>query len=1107
MREARHYLSGLVNLASVEDPADQRALFRQSFATLAAQVENHRRSVPLEGFDPDALEASARAALKAGLLDDLGWLSDSSAAVALYELAAALPVGTVKRELGRRVLRWLRGGNAATFVALATQLALGSKHALDGRRLRARVALALDLPLGAGVRADGLALALISRRDLSREWLTLPSTGSLPARRLAARLLERAAREAAQRAAEGDDSGLRVFSTLSVKNAYARLLADRESLVWRHVAVARGLLCLAMPEMDREIHTHLKPSGGITEWRRAAASLAASIAVRPQGARQACEQLLESEVFAQDRGVAAAMVLGLPRAADAEPAAVTELLEALVRRGGIDAIEALVDLRREGVGAEVAAWAARLASARLREELGQERGGDDGKVALMQCLADELQDADERKVRTLREELLIALTRFVDEGPEAAYESAVEVIEEALKRVDLLESVTHDEEHGRQYAFRALRELDLAVLETDTLESLLALGGDERDQRLGDLFQRLTQWLVLYEGDPIEEPGEVEHFTLRLRRLRTLLHLVDADGPNVEERSELLRSRRLLTARVLYNRASKDARTPLRRALCAAASRAGDALVREDLAEVSDVVLSVGAHLDAQVDLTTMAEASMVPEIDAALCAYARLAEVTANAEPSGGGLRLALDGLLDLANELPIASSPRVEALRSGLLDFARALENVACSGSLAELSERAGETPLDTFASAIHALAQLVLGARRRLGERMRDEETESPAAVRYLEVCLERARSGSREALDDAVEAAKVAVARDLPHAISNVAALTFERLRDLPDDAPRRTYTSFLPAPPKEAPLPPWMPPSRTLGGFRVLRAIGSGAVGSVFVAERAEERDAFGAERVALKVPDYSGAAARTLSEEEFLDLFRQEAGALLAVPRDAHLASFITFDAGARPKPILVMELIEGPTLERFLEKGGLKMSAALDILLGIASGLEAMHGVGVAHLDVKPSNVIMRANGGDPHTLPVLVDFGLAGRHLRPGCGTGEYGAPEIWGLSDRSQGEAEAAPADVYAFGCVCYEILTTQTLFSAPSELGLITSHVSHDGMPPRVGALTTDPRTAGLAEVLRRCLRRDGRERATMPEVRHALDHIAPTLETLQWPLQV
>ena len=53
------------------------------------------------------------------------------------------------------------------------------------------------------------------------------------------------------------------------------------------------------------------------------------------------------------------------------------------------------------------------------------------------------------------------------------------------------------------------------------------------------------------------------------------------------------------------------------------------------------------------------------------------------------------------------------------------------------------------------------------------------------------------------------------------------------------------------------------------------------------------------------------------------------------------------------------------------------------------------MHGVGVAHLDLKPTNVVMR-KGKEP----VLVDFGLAGRHLRLGCGSGPYGAPEVWGL-----------------------------------------------------------------------------------------------------------
>src|SRR6185295_8096897 len=120
-------------------------------------------------------------------------------------------------------------------------------------------------------------------------------------------------------------------------------------------------------------------------------------------------------------------------------------------------------------------------------------------------------------------------------------------------------------------------------------------------------------------------------------------------------------------------------------------------------------------------------------------------------------------------------------------------------------------------------------------------------------------------------------------------------------------------------------------------------------------------------------------------------------GALLTLPAHPNLAGFVTFDARARPKPILVMELVRGPTLERLLDKRELSVPAAFGILDGIAAGLAIMHAVGIGHLDVKPGNVILRQT--DPGAgsklinidalapAPVLVDFGLAGRKVRPGC------------------------------------------------------------------------------------------------------------------------
>ena len=150
-------------------------------------------------------------------------------------------------------------------------------------------------------------------------------------------------------------------------------------------------------------------------------------------------------------------------------------------------------------------------------------------------------------------------------------------------------------------------------------------------------------------------------------------------------------------------------------------------------------------------------------------------------------------------------------------------------------------------------------------------------------------------------------------------------------------------------------------------------------------------------------------------------MFRDEASALIALPAHPNLARFVTFDAGSKPKPILVMELVEGTTLEHVLEARGVDTARVLRVLDDVLRGLEAMHSAGVGHLDLKPSNVVLRRD-----EQAVLVDFGLAGRHIRPGCATGAYGAPEVWGALE---GRKDLTPmkADVYAFGCVAFEALT--------------------------------------------------------------------------------
>jgi hypothetical protein len=1113
MRAAtRDRLEDLTVLHRLTSPEQREAAWRQGMATLARAVVDERRPVPLEGFDPDALLRSTVVAIECGLVEQLHWLSSPSAAAALYELAAALPGSPAKRQIGAIVLERLRRGDAATFVAVATQLALGSQRVLHGRSMRARVALSLSLPIGMVSNVDALALALISRRDLSRDWLQSPATGSLPSRRLAARLLERAAREAARRAAEGDDAGVRVFCTQPVREAWDRLLADRETLVWHHVASARGLLASSMPVFRQEIDRHLDQEFGITEWRRAAASLGASIAVQPEEGLRACRELLESVLFQQDHGIAAAMISGLPRAAESHPEAVESLLMQLARVGGLDTAEALVELRRERIRTGFAEEAASKAEAHLRKAVAQGGSEDAGRGALMNALAEELRGASGRTQVSLRDMLSEALEIFARQGAYEAARAAERILEAAAGKIELLESANQDRSGGDVAAFLALRELDATLFQTSALNDLLLLGedddaGDRHDERPGDLFQRVTNWLVIREGDPLFEGSQVPQFTTRLRQLRTLLHLVDADGPHMDPRKDLVRQRRLLTQRVLLNRVQKDPMSSLRRTLCAAASRTCDALVREEIADVSDVLIAAATHVVHLEDLKAMAEASMVPDIENALRAYGKLQQAVAAAQHDKHALSAATDALKSIGNELPVAHSARIEAFRQSLSLLARGLRSLSVSSSLSEVAERSAGTPLAALERGLAAMAQLVRGAHRRLGIPVAEDPPTSGGAIWAMGIEVERALRASAAEIDRAFDNAAFAIRRDLPGAFADLTIAVLGQLRSMPLDGPRRMPSIAPLELDADAHLPAWVPPSRIVGGFYLVRTVGTGAVGSVFVARRVEERQDDTAPRFALKVPDYSAAAARTLSEEEFLRLFREEAGALLALPEHPNIARFVTFDAGARPKPILVMELVEGPSLERMLEMGELSIGRARELLLGVGAGLDAMHQVGVAHLDVKPSNIIVcnaeAVTGAGQPPKPVLVDFGLAGRHLRPGCGTANYGAPEIWGVGESVQ----PIPADVYAFGCLVFEAYTGETLFDGAGEAAMIAQHVAHDGAPDPVRRLLERPQTRELGTLIARCIRRDPSDRITIRQARQLLASLSLGAHNEHWPVRI
>lgn len=1155
------YLEGLLDLATYPERPVRRAVFRQSVASLAlaASVDGPG---PLDGLHPEALLRSIKIAINDGLLEDLSWLAPSAAAVALYEIAGALPLGPERRDLGRRVLSQLYEGNAGTFIALATRVAAGSARGLSGAGIRARVSIAMSLPSGAHVPADALALALASRRELTRDWIIAPSTGSLPERRLAGRLLERAAREAVRRAMQGEDHVLRLFRSATthlaqrkpsvapnapqpdpIAGVLLRMLGDQEPLVWRHVAAARGLLAGISPELTAQISELFAPDLAPAEWRRAATSLVASIAVDPYRALARSMDLLNGPLLARDSAIATAMVWGVRTAADLEPEAAEELLNAIAAKAPITVAESVAELRSEiaGFGARAAERCASALAGLLSTP-----EPDDGLAALARSILRELSSAP-GEGSELAAALRRAVDAFVETGTREAHTLAQRALALASETVSALLALEVTDEPSaqasmsRRAAAALLHEVDAQMLESGLLKSLLLLDRRPSHEALtvapvDDLEEQLAAWLLRSEAapsngrvsDPPDEPVSgvtpqsapaPPHVTLHQRQLRALLHLIDgdaADDGDDPERRGRVRARWTDACNALLSRLTNERSSHLRHRIAATVARALDALVRDGAADAADILLLTAMHVGKPGDLEDLAEASMHADVTQLVQAYARFAHRAGVLVGSGSSRDsrgdFDLTALDTLVSDLPAGATQRTEIVRGALSRLARALASVRASGSFHALISASGSdpSPLAALEDAIAKLAQLTVGARRRTGDDFGYEPHGTEALSRLstssqrpespLQLAIQRALGGPNAdafvEVGPGLEETLASLKRSIPPAIAGIVTAVLESIAALPLDRP-----SAPQAPPsaRELPLPAWLPTRRTLGGFYVHRQLGGGSLGTVFVVTRAEERHDPHAERFALKVPDYDATAARSVSEADFLKLFREEAGALLSVPEHPNLARFVTFDAGARPKPILVMELIEGVPCDRLVTSRGLTMEGAIALLDGVLSGLEAMHSVDVGHLDIKPSNVLLRSGRE-----PVLVDFGLAGRHIRPGCATAAYGAPEVWGIVPEG---ATATPltADVYSFGCLAYEVFTGTTLFDEPTDIALISSHLTHDGLPGPVRRLAEQPRLEPLAMFLFHCLRHSPNDRYTTAELRKELEGLALQLKSIRWPV--
>jgi serine/threonine-protein kinase len=273
----------------------------------------------------------------------------------------------------------------------------------------------------------------------------------------------------------------------------------------------------------------------------------------------------------------------------------------------------------------------------------------------------------------------------------------------------------------------------------------------------------------------------------------------------------------------------------------------------------------------------------------------------------------------------------------------------------------------------------------------------------------------------------------------------------------------------------------------LGPYRLIEEIGSGGMGTVFLAERAD--DSFH-RHVAIKL-------LRGIPTRETTERMRRERQ-ILADLSHPHIARLLDGGSTADGQPYLVMEYVEGVPINEFCRVRALPLADRLRLIQKVCGAVQYAHQRLVIHRDLKPANVLVRADGE-----PVLLDFGIAKLLSTTGEGAAQTGMPwftPAYASPEQRRGEAVSTAADVYGLGLLLYEVLAdkppganaaerlprpsesaTTNQYRVPAELDLIVAKATHAEPERRYVS------AAALAEDLQRHLR--GRPVHAVPDRLH------------------
>ena len=269
------------------------------------------------------------------------------------------------------------------------------------------------------------------------------------------------------------------------------------------------------------------------------------------------------------------------------------------------------------------------------------------------------------------------------------------------------------------------------------------------------------------------------------------------------------------------------------------------------------------------------------------------------------------------------------------------------------------------------------------------------------------------------------------------------------------------------------------PGTLVDAYEVEKLLGAGGMGAVYGAHH----ERLG-RRAAIKV--ISPSLSR---DRDAVERFEQEAQALARIshPNIVSVLSVGTLPGDGRS--YYVMEWLDGEALQARLDRSAVGFGLALYVIDQIARGLEAAHAAGIVHRDLKPDNVWLQHVGDEPRPIVKILDFGLAqvAQHRRSEhtatnvmFGTTAYMSPEQC-RSSRDVGP----PTDVYALGCLSYELLCGQLPFPYDNMAELVAAHQSEDPPRPRSLNPSIDP---FLDELLAAMLAKDPSQRPTLARVR-------------------